>query len=371
MSNSCLIHWFEKLLFGDQVPSTPPLQLKNIILRMEAENIPWSHIILQGGLTALHYQVHGDLNILLAHLENFWLEFQPQLKTREVTKFWYELKRLLAKREEIRQPALPSPSTEDGLILQELLDSHHQTDSYAFQSAQFWGEVARRFINLRRPEKVAALCPVSSRNEQRIIQLYTIACVARGQWFDPLTMHLVHHSEYLNAVHWQSPRNLEAFMHDRPTHLLTRSVQALLKRTVDQLLQGETMTAFLNPCSRHNALLHNIRVIHESVQQVPHEETPPRLIDVFQRLLALCFKDQLWEEDVPPLANKPDPFIGTSLLHLTEQLRIVEREKRLLWNHVIERNQEYVPRQPLHTCPVCARNTENCDEERGCQTFPG
>lgn len=37
---------------------------------MEVKNIPWSHIILHGGLTAFAYQVHCDLNCLTDYLEN-------------------------------------------------------------------------------------------------------------------------------------------------------------------------------------------------------------------------------------------------------------------------------------------------------------
>lgn len=359
MSDSCLDHWIEELLFGSTtsfLPLPPPSPIRNLILRLEAENIPWAHIMARGGFTHFPYQVHGDLNSLIDYLEEHWLEGMPEVrppcKTKAVAKFWNQLQMLLARREEARRPALPMPSREDDAILKELLEPTQPYESYAYQSAAFWGEVARRFINLRRPEPPSTLPPPSlpSEHHQRALQLYDMTCFARGHFFDPLSARLVHHAEYVNAAHWQTPRNLEAFMHDRPSHPLTLSVQSLLKRTVDQLLEGERPSAFLARCPRLDALLHNVRVIHESVQQVPHEaETPPKLIDIFQRLLALSYQDRLWEK-VIPAHEPPADAVGTSLLYLTEQLRIAEREKRVLWRQVTERGEEFAPKPSPRIC---------------------
>lgn len=358
---SLLIHWFEQLLFGsDDSSTTPPDELKNLVVRMEVENIPWSHMMHHGGLTAFPYQVHGDLNSLTDYLDKQWIErlapYEPgPFKTRAVSRFWDDLQLLLARREESMRPAATAeaaaPCQRDDVILQHFLDGDH-LDSYEYQSASFWGEIARRFINLRRPETtVAALLPVSETHWKRVLQLYDITCQARGQWYDPFNLYLVPRAEYVNAAHWQTDRNLEAFMRDRPSHALTLSVQALLRRTLHQLLHGEKLTALLNPCPRLDALLHNIRVIHESVQQVPHENTPPRLIDVLQRLLALSRKDGLWEKTVPEVEEQQSG-VGMSLLHLTEQIRIAERERRVLWKHVIEQRHDSksVPEPPEHIC---------------------
>lgn len=346
MSNSCLIPWFEQLLFGSNSPSPPPNALKRLILSMEAESIPWPHIILQGGLTAFPYQVHGDLNSLIDHLEKEWLrDYPPRCKTKAVAKFSNELQRLLAIRDEVPRPALPDPLREDDAILKRMLEGGATAACpYEFQSATFWGRVADRFIHLRRLETLPAPLPSttsSSFTDQRLRQLYDMTCTARGQrQLDPLTLHLVHHSEYVNAAHWQTPRNLEAFLHDRPSHPLTRAVRALLKQTVDQLLQGEPMTAL--PYPRLDPLLHNIRVIHESVEQVPHAQAPPKLIDIFQRLLALCHRDALWEEVIPAARQSPDPFVGTSLLYLTAQVRILEQR--------LERDEASLRWPPPRTC---------------------
>lgn len=333
---------------------------------MEVENIPWSHLIHHGGLTAFPYQVHGDLNSLTDYLDKQWVQqlapYEPgPFKTRAVSRFWDDLQLLLARREEMTAAAAAvttretaaaaaAPCRRDDVILQHFLEGNH-LDRYEYQSATFWGEIARRFINLRRPETtVAALKPVSAdTHAKRVLQLYDITCQARGQWYDPFNMYLVPLTEYVNAAHWQTDHNLEAFMRDRPSHALTLSVQALLRRSLHQLLHGERPTALLNPCPRLDALLHNVRVIHESVEQVPHENAPPRLIDVLQRLLALCRKDGLWEKIVPEIEERQSA-VGMSLLHLTEQIRIDERERRVLWRHVIERDSKFAPEPPEHIC---------------------
>lgn len=314
---SPFLDWVERLLFGS-TPCFPPKEVKSLILRMEADNIPWSHIIRQGGFTAFPYQVHGDLNSLVDYLETQWLDDQsyepPAFKTRAVSKFWEALQLLLARREAIRPAPLPPPSPGDDAILQDFLGPQPRLGPHAFESAAFWGEVARRFINLRRPVSVAAVATP----ERRLMQLYEM----RGEARDPWTLHLVPYSEYVNAAHWQSDRTLEAFMHDRPRHPLTLSIQALLKRTVHEMLHAEKPSAFLDPCPRLDALLYNVRVIHEAVQQVPNG--PPKMIDVLQRLLALSYRDGLWEREVPLLSPPHHPH-SLDLLHLTEGLRRSER----------------------------------------------
>lgn len=370
MSSSCLIRWIEQLLFGDSgsLPLPPlPAPLQPLVLRMEADRVPWSHILRQGGFTSFPYQVHGDLNSLTDYLEQRWLPAAPAhepplFKTRAVAKFWHELQQLLAQRDEgPLLPELPEPAPSDDALLQELLappslfawETTRAASPRAYQSAAFWGEVARRFIYLSRsdtpPSTTAAAAPAlpSDRSQRVLQQLYEVTCVSRGQWFDPLTLHLVHHTEYVNAAHWQTPDTLEAFLQDRPTHPLARSVQALLRRTVDRLLQGEAPFR----CPRLEALLHNVRVIHEAVEQVPHRDTlPPRLIDVFQRLLALSHRDALWEKEVPVQEEGEKPQAGVSLLHLTEQLRIAQKERRVLWRHLTARDSEFDAATPRRIC---------------------
>lgn len=350
MSNSRLVDWFDQLLFGNPNPCPPPVEAKNLILRMESENVAWQHSILNGGLTAFHYQIHGDLFSLLDHLEKQWIDKDPShdspvFKTRVVSKFWDQLQILLARRSEPTRESLPVPSKTDDETLDEILKSPTPNRDLNFESPEFWGNVALKFIHLTRSEKASPLPDLDSDNHKRIVRLYEITCKARGRYYDPLTMQLVPRSEYLNAVHWQTGRNLETFMSNRPEHPLTVSIRVLFEKCVNDLINGEKPSILTYSCPQIDALLHNIKIIHVEIEQVPHQNTPPRLIDIFQRLLALCHKDGLWERDVPKI--KPEP-ISPSLLYLTEKIRILEREKNLLWS--IENNSQSDPERPRHTC---------------------
>lgn len=351
MSNSHLLEWFDQLLFGSSDPSSPPYEARKIILRMEAENVPWLHLIQNGGLTLFPYQTHGDLNSLTDYLEKQWIEKQPhfdppKFKTRAVSKFWDELQLLLARRIETEKP-LPLPSKRDDEILKEFLEptKRIQDVRFSYESAEFWGNVARRFINLNRPGEASRLPDTDFDSFERIMQLYDVTIKARGQYFDPFNLHLVPESEYVNAVHWQTGSNLEAFLHDRPTHPLSLSVKTLLKKCLNNLLRGEKSVFDL--CPELDALLHNIRVVHEKIPQIPHEDAPPKLIDIFQRLLALCQQDGLWEREVPKIESEP---VSPSLLHLTERIRILEREKRILWKYSKENDSRFDSEPPRRTC---------------------
>lgn len=354
MSDSCSIRWLEQLLFGppsahsDSVPP-PPRELTPLVVRMEAEHVPWSHLMRRGGLVSFPYHVHGDLGSLIDHLQEKWSEESEEapdepapFRTRAVARFWHDLRRLLALRDEkglTTSRDLPEPPERDDDVLRDILESDGlPVRSYRYRSAAFWGEVARRFVNLRRPETASALPDAPEVYLKRAMLLYDVTCVARGQFWDPYVLRLVHDSEHVDAAHWRTPENLEAFLRDRPSHPLALSVRTLLRRSVDQLLRGEKPVLLAGPCAQLDALLHNLQTVHRAVQQVPHENAPPVLIDVFQRLLALSRRDDLWEETVPVLPPARGSA-GTSLLYLTERLRIAEREKRLLWLHLAERDE--------------------------------
>lgn len=350
MSNSNLILWFEQLLFGGASPLPAPPEVESFLFRMEAENIPWMDMVHRGGFTAFPYLVHGDLSYLIDYLEKQWLDGDPprevdSLQTRAAIRFWNELQCVLAKRNEILPPALPTPSLRDDEILRDLLENATGRGRYAYQSAAFWGEVARRFIRLRRPETLSPLPPLAETQIRQLARVYSVHSAGRGYYVDPLTLHLVHDAEFVNAVHWQSPHLFRLFMADRPAHPLTRCVQAVVEHAVEEVLRGERPSACQRAGSSLDAFFHNIGVIHRAVQPGPQEDTPPKLIDVLQRLLALSHLDGLWEKEVPVLPCAT-PSTGTQLFYLTEQLRIYEKEKRL-WMQTLREEDAGRP-LPVH-----------------------
>lgn len=349
MSNSYLMSWFEGLLFGNKhIYQDPPEELKPLLLRMEVENINWVYIMNHDGLTAFTYKVHGDLNTILDSIDNEWVpKDKLPLQTKAVSRFWNEFQLFLARRESI--PPIPlHPEKDDDKILKELLDNPKDI-SFSYQSASFWGEIARRYITLRRPMNDAApLPPTSLENRRRAMRLYDITCETRGRFYDPLSMHLVPHSEYVNAVHWQSSSLLQAFMLSNPSHTLTKSIHKLVQRAFELFFNGEKPPFLEWP--EFDALIHNIQVIHSNVQEVQDNE-PPKLVDVFQRLLALSYKDGLWEKDVHIQKPCKNEATGLELFLLTEKLHLAERR-----NHYIMKGLEvsygttFAPTRIENTC---------------------
>jgi hypothetical protein len=356
MSESHLVNWIESILFGNKHFESHqiPCELNNLFIRMESENIPWAHIILNGGFTAFVYQVHGDLNTLVERLEIEGFDHFDHFQTRAVSRFWKELQILLARREEeeeeARRPS-PKPDQTDQDILKLFSLNQHVSANPPYQSASFWGEVARRCIHFRKPMKELTEAPHTSfENFKRVMDLYDVTCQSRGEYHDPFAMHLVPHAEYVDAVHWKSDNLLESFMHSKRDHVLTRSVQGLLLRTLNQFVHGQKPSALLNTTPEIDALLHNIQVVHTAVQQVPNENEPPKLVDVFQRLLALSQHDELWDRDVK-IAPTCLEATGTDLFYMTQELERERRKNDLLWRKCVNADAStFVSRRIENTC---------------------
>lgn len=337
----------------------PPPEIYDILLRLEMEGICWSHIMLNGGLVRFPFQIHSDLSVLIDYLENQGPT--PQLQTHVASRFWNHLQ-IIVTRKLTTPPPLPTPATEDDAILKQHL-TQNSNASLPYSSAAFWGEVARRFINLHRPfNNEPITVPRASLGEfKRVMLLYDTMCQTRGQLYEPFSMHLIPCDEYVNAVHWQSERLLDTFMKDQPEHPLSQSVQKLFHRTLREILDGIHPTALLNSCPTLRTFLHNIQNIHASIRQVPHQNTPPKLIDVFQRLLALNHLDSLWQHEIaaPILPETSEPT-GVDLLWLTEQLRRAERQNAILWKHISTDNVneiKCVPKPRERICPdFCAKS---------------
>lgn len=351
MSQCRLVRWFRDLLFGANTVTQPPPELKDLLLQLEAEGVVWSDIILQGGLTGFSYNVHGDLNSLLEHIEHSWfvqntpsLSFESnRLRTRVVSKFWTELQIHLARYLKSQPPV--EVQQEDEAILKTLL-SNGFAQSFPYQSAAFWGDVARRTLNFRRSvhDPIPALPSVPFDARTKLQQLYDITCQARGVHLDPYTLVLVPHSEHVNAVHWQSEGFLERFVRDRPSHPLSRSIQKLIQRSLDAFMQGDLPSALLEPSAFLKDFVQNIDNAHTSIPQISYPEPLPKVLDVFQRLLALTRKDALWVTDAKRDPAPPVEVKGLESLLLLEQLQITERQNALLWNLV--KKTEYAQRRP-------------------------
>lgn len=335
MSNSSLIPWINFILFGEPLSCTrnPPSELDMVLVKMEVDKINWEEIGRKGGLTLFPYHVHSDLDTLLNHLEKFrFVDRPPTFRSGTITRFFTHLSVILMRTDVSSEPLLPEPyDDDDAHILNALL--MHQRGTFSYRSASFWGELARRLIQQRRPLEKEPQMNFSSDFSKRAVSLYEMTCRARGQLYDPFTLHMVPHREHVDAVHWQSGPLLEAFVRKEPKHRLSRSFQQLLKRSIDEILNGKRPTALVESHPQLDSFLANVDIVHEEIPQVHHHLSPPKTIDVFQRTLALADRDHLWQTRVVPKDSK-ESFGGLDLLNLTERLLLAERQNLLLMQHV-------------------------------------
>lgn len=321
MSNTCsTIDWIEQVLFGTANVDTVPQSVRHLVARLEADGIRWR----DGNLVEFPYQVHGDLNLILDHLDKNNVDECPVFKTRSVRIFYLEFMKWLACR--MSRYDIPEPKMRDREILESILNNQPvPIDSY--ESASFWGETTRMLLNHRRPAVLNRLQSLDTTClSDRLEWLYELTCQNMGQVIDPLTTAMVPTAKYIDASIWQSGASLEAFVVANPDNILSKSIQDLVDRNLHQLFKGTRPS-----CSNDrivNTFLHNISVVDESIRNVHDESRPPKTIDVFQRLLALIERDYLWkQEDLQPVEITVLP---EHLLGLMEKLHLVERQNRIL-----------------------------------------
>lgn len=325
MSQHLLIEWFDQLLFGHNRPTIipPPCSLHKLVHQLDMDGISWHDMIHQGGLTNFRYQIQGDLERFLDFVEND-NQF-PVFKTRAMTMFFKQYQVSLA-----RRPKPPLLTDDD--TLHNILSGH--SGPFQYHSAEFWGELARSYINLRRalPKDLTTVSEATVDDRDRTHILYDVTCESRGERVDPLSMVMVPSSEYVDAVHWESPSLLESFLKSKPKHALARSVKHLVMRALNQLLEGCYPSCLNITDSKLSTFLRNVSVIHETVPEVTVLVSPPRLIDVFQRLLALAHLDDLWQT-----CGDTHVFQSpvTDTLRLTERLLLAERQNQFLLKHII------------------------------------
>lgn len=324
MSNSSLIPWFEQLLFGskDLRLLEPPDELFLIIAKLQAERVDWREMARLGGLTIHRYQIQCDFDALFDYFEKP-TDTLPTMKTRSMTTFFNLLLAHMARRD-----AKSTDNIDDKITLERLLSDPNTSGPYV--SASFWGSLAKQYLNNRRPVP-DTMVPLSSKTPvDRANRLYDVTCYTRGRWIDPFSMHMIPDTEYVNAVHWQSGSHLEALVRTKPDHVLSRAVRDVVRKSLHQFLAGQYPACLLEKDDKIQTFLRNVSVAHDTVPQVNLTKSPPRLIDVFQRLLAMAQVDDLWER-VPERSLMEHPH--TQMMQMTEQLLLAERQNRILLKH--------------------------------------
>ncbi|KAG8172612.1 hypothetical protein JTE90_007705 [Oedothorax gibbosus] len=264
-----------------------------------------------GGLTMHRYQIQCDFEAIFDYLEKPpGGDPLPVMKTRTINTFFNLILAFMAR----RQTPIVETLSDDKAILEQIL-SDPNSSGHSYHSAVFWGELARQWLNHRRPVP-KTLKPLSDKTDN-LGRLYDVTCYTRGKSIDPLSMHLIPHSEYVNAVHWKSASQLETFIRVQPEHALSQTVSQLVLKSLHQFLDGSYPSCLAEAKDdKIRIFLKNISVAHETVPKVFVAESPPRLIDVFQRLLAQARYDDLWEKE-PIETSVEYPY--AQMMHMTEQ----------------------------------------------------
>jgi hypothetical protein len=221
--------------------------------------------------------------------------------------------------------------------------------SVTFCDASFWGNVARNLI-VQKGNRRPIVVPQHRMDKMEI--LYWLKCQSVGRVVDPFSLSL----EFQGAVdpkRWSSAESLLTFAKAEPNHPLSRSLRSVcgkifalvfdgneaafpmeLLRTDDggdAVGDGGRMGGKMGGCHSHHGrefylkFVRNVRAVDAAVPRVESKLKPPKLVDVFQRLLALADVDALWEETPPPLPPSDECTIK-SFFEMYLQLVAAETE---------------------------------------------
>ncbi|GBM91821.1 hypothetical protein AVEN_15700-1 [Araneus ventricosus] len=167
------------------------------------------------------------------------------------------------------------------------------------------------------------------------LKLYDMKCKSIGEIVDPFNFVLTPHTTFVDPVHWESIENLLEFMKHFPTNALAAAIRNLLYLTIFSILDAseELFPKNIFEEEEEKAIqlfIENINVINERVEKVDDDDAPPKLIDLFHRLLALSKLDKLWIKI--NVSKKPE--INSSLCNIYTKLADLENENRLLRNEI-------------------------------------
>lgn len=136
---------------------------------------------------------------------------------------------------------------------------------------------------------------------KNVLILYDVKCKSLGRVIDPFSLVLSHHQDHADAVHWQSKESLKMFCRHYPKHKLAIEINNLLKSSLTAILNADEEMLPFELNNEFRKFFYNVNFINERVEKVETKYTPPKLIDLFLRLLALTKMDNLWiQENIPP-----------------------------------------------------------------------
>lgn len=192
---------------------------------------------------------------------------------------------------------------------------------------KFLDTLVRKESVLKLPLQGLEKINIPNKMFQDVIILYDVKCKALGRIIDPFSLVLTSHDGFVDSIHWKSEKALKLFCSHFPKNALSIQIKNLLKSTVTSLLNADQESLDLLDNIEYKKFIQNINFINERVEKVELKHAPPKLIDLFHRLLALSKLDTLWiQEDIPIHKPEQDHFVYNLYFKNVE----LERENELL-----------------------------------------
>lgn len=322
-SDAKLKTWIKHLLFGGGFVSAP-LQVQHFAKDMISKGIDIKHTMENGGLTMKSYYVAGDLEKLVDYFDKEPDDY-PVFETRPIASVFNQLLIILKRPKQVDAWQLPCRTDSD--ILKSILENKAETENLPYKDAEFWGKLAYNVLNHRRPPSdLAPLHHPSATYLKNVVRLYDVTCKSLGKIANPFDMVLVPRRDYVHPVFF---KDLKAFLRLYPNHALSASIRNSVDESMELFLDARLPTFCGNENAR--AFMNNVSVVHEAVRKVDDENVPPKVIDVFQRLLALSGQDHLWQTQ-PLQKSERNERSPMDLFHLYEKIYYLEKQNHLLLN---------------------------------------
>lgn len=302
------------LLFGREYYEIPNhILIQQLVMDLD-KHVHVKEAIQNGGLLLSSTTVNQDLNTILNYLKE-GVDGRDDERHKPI-----KLKSQIAKNFFNQLSALCKGDLKYGIV----------ANSYEMQRQQDW----KAIDDMIRNESFVTLPLLGLENPKisdnmlrRAVTLYDLKCKSLGRLVDPFSFVLAPQLDYVDAVHWKTDESLVQFCERYSRNPLALRIRNLLDSTLRDFLNGKEALPLLTLETR--TFLRNINHLNEKIEKVESDRAPPKLVDLFQRLLALLRLDHLWTREpaiVVREEKEADPFVA----HLFGKNLELERENALL-----------------------------------------
>lgn len=323
MSFVILNDFVNSLLFGKSKYKIPNnVQIHRLVLDIE-KYVNVLNTIQTGGLLLSNYIVNNDLDNILKYLEKANACYYDGLKKNPIDLKLksYIVKVFFNQLSFICKGNLEHGVTANSFIPKNRIDNDENKKSLDQLLQQEMPKLSLQMEDLN----------LSNKTLQNVLKLYDIKCKSMGTILDPFTLVLTPQHLFVDPVHWESVKSLKHFLNHYPENALTKVIKELLKETILSIINvDETLLPDIVNDDHLHKFIQNVNVIHNRIEKVESAKKPPKLIDVFQRLLALVKLDKLWISEDWPSRKEKECFFCNLYIKNVE----LENENKLLRLHL-------------------------------------